>query len=277
MQCRPDGPAILGEILRLFALSFALAAMCLPAFAGEPYKPAKLKPAELVTPSEDLIAAARALLAAVEKGDGDAIDAAIAPKLTAIDGALDLHIKRRVEAIGPHKTIEATLVDLANYIGGIYEIPSDGSDPTPNAIEAERRYIVGALTDPGQWGTDPLLKGAVCTYAYRSFDRAEVKSLADKFGTQSSSLFYVDQPTELLAAADAKSAVAAMLQPDLLYVLDYDTDAPRRWMAVHLPDGGSGFLSFDKVEVQKPYAAGICFTKGKDGKWLMSAQVSTSL
>lgn len=263
--------------MRLLALSFAVAALCLPAFAGEPYKPVKLKPAELVTPSEDLITAARALLAAVEKGDGDAIDAAIAPKVTAIDGALNLDVKRHVEIIEPTKSIESMLVQLASFIGGIYERPADGSDATPYAIEAERRYIVSSLTDEGQWGTDPQLKGAVCTYAYRSFDRGDVKSLADKLKIQTSSLFYVNGPTEVLAAPDAKAAVVATLEPDLLYGQDYDTEAPGRWMAVHLPEGGSGFINFDKVEMEKPYAAGICFTKGKDGAWQMSAQVSTSL
>lgn len=277
MQCRRQRSPELGEILRILALSLAIAALCLPAVAGEPYKPAKLKPAELVAPSEDLIAAARALLAAVEKGDGDAIDAAIAPKVTAIDGALNLDVKRHVEIIGPTKTIESMLVQLASFIGGIYETPADGGDATPYAIEAERRYIVSSLTEEGQWGTDPLLKGAVCTYAYRSFDRNEVKALGEKLKTATSSFFYVNGPSQVLAAPAAKAAVVATLEPDLLYGQDYDTDAPGRWMAVHLPDGGSGFINFDKVEMEKPYAAGICFTKGKDGAWLMSAQVSTSL
>jgi hypothetical protein len=80
----------------------------------------------------------------------------------------------------------------------------------------------------------------------------------------------------VLKAADAKAEVAATLQPDLLYVLDYDTDAPKRWMAVHLPEGGSGFVNFDKVDLQKPYAAGICFAKTKAG-WQMIGQASTSL
>ncbi|MGV3490566.1 MAG: hypothetical protein ACO1OG_04515 [Devosia sp.] len=257
-------------------LSAAFVMLALPVLAGEPYKPLKLFPAELVTPTESLLTSARELLAAIESGDGDAIDARMYERVTAVDGALDLHVRRRKEVIGPTDTIEEMLVSLANYIGGDYQRP-DGEDWTPYAIEAERQYIRAALTEPGEWGRDPMIRDAVCTYAYREFDERAVGRLAKQLGTQSSSMFYVDQPTPLLAAAEDGAAVAMTLQPDLLYVLDYDTDAPRRWIAVHMPDGGSGFISFDKVEVQKPYAAGICFTEGREGTWFMSGQASTSL
>lgn len=253
----------------------ALAALCLPALAGEPYTPVKLKPAEVVTPPAELVTMATQFLEAVRQGNGDAIGAAIADEVTAVDGALDLHVKRRKEVLGPFKTTEEKLVALASYIGGDYERP-EGVDSTPFAIKAEREYIVEALTDGRPWGTDPMFKGSVCSYAYRSFDQAATKKLADKQGTQSSSLFYVDAATPVLAAADPKAVVAATLEPDLLYVLDYDTDAPKRWMAVHLPDGGTAFVSFDKVDLQKPYASGICFAKTKAG-WQMVGQASTSL
>ena len=48
-------------------------------------------------------------------------------------------------------------------------------------------------------------------------------------------------------------------------------------MAIHLPEGGSGFVNFDDVNLEKPYAAGICFSQDGAGNWLMSGQVSTSL
>jgi len=255
----------------------AFVALALPAFAGEPYTPLPLKPAEIVAPSEALIASARTFLAAIQSGDGDAIKAGMASKVTGIDGALELSVKRRSEVFGPYDTVEQMLVPLASYIGGTYEIPSDGSDLTPYAIKAEREYIRNALTDPGQWGTDPMVKGGVCTYAYRSFDAKAVAALGKKLDVATSSFIYVDKPTPLYSTADKRAGVVLELQPDLLYPLDYDTDAPRFWIAVHLPEGGSGFLSFEDTELSKPYAAGICFTEAKDGKWVMSAQVSTSL
>ena len=262
------------------AAVFAALAVAAPAqtgLAGEPYTPAKLKPAETISPPAELLDMARRFLEAVQQGDGDLIDAAIAEKVTAIDGALELTVKRRKEVLGPYDRIEGMLVALANYIGGIYEQPADGGDATPFAIKAEREYIVASLTDGQSWGTDPMLKGAICTYAYRSFDAAAVGSLSEKLKTASSSFFYVDAPAAVLAEPKAGAATVATLGTDRLYGLDYETDAPGRWIAVHLPEGGSGFINFDEVETQKPYAAGICFSKGKDGKWVMSAQVSTSL
>lgn len=265
-----------------FAVAVAVVALAAAAsiqtgLAGEPYTPARLKPAETVDPPAELLDMARQFLEAVQKGDGDLIDAAIADKVTAIDGALELTVKRRKEVLGPYDRIEDMLVALANYIGGIYEQPADGGDATPFAIEAEREYIVGSLTDGQSWGTDPMLKGAICTYAYRSFDAAAVGSLSETLNTASSSFFYVDAPAALLAEPKAGAPIVATLETDRLYGLDYKTDAPRHWIAVHLPEGGSGFVNFDEVALEKPYAAGICFSKGKDGKWVMSAQVSTSL
>ncbi len=262
--------------MRFATVLIAIAAMTLPAAAGEPYKPLKLNPAELVTPPPELLDAARSFLTAVQQGDGDAIGAGIAPKVTAVDGALELSIKRRSEVLGPFDSTESALVQLATYIGGDYERP-EGVDPTPFAIEAERQYIVGALTDGRPWGKDPAFKGATCTYAYRTFDQQAIKALGEKLDTQTSSFFYVDAPVVLVGAPDDKAEPVATLEPDLLYALDYDTDAPGRWIAVHMPEGGSGFLNFDKVELNKPYAAGICFSKDRNGKWLMSGQASTSL
>jgi len=268
--------ASLEDIVRLVLASLALACLVQPVLAGEAYTPAKLTPAEVVVPPAELVDMATRFLDAVQKGDGDAIAAGIAPKVTAIDGGLELTSRRNKEILGPYDKIEGMLVALASYIGGIYEQP-DGVDPTPFAIEAEREYIVGALTDGQSWGTDPMLKGAICTYAYRSYDVKSIEKLSKLLGVQSSSFFYVNSAQQLLAAPKAGAPVVATLQPDLLYALDYDTSAPGRWIAVHLPEGGSAFVNFEQVELEKPYAAGICFSKGKDGKWLMSAQVSTSL
>jgi hypothetical protein len=260
----------------LIALA-ALLALAHPASAGQPYTPVPLKPAQTVTPPAELLTAARSFLDAVSRGDGDAIFAGLAPKISSVDGALELGIPRRKETIGPFKTVEAALSELANNIGGTYEMPAGGVDFTPFATKAEREFIVQSLTDGQPWGLDPLLKGATCTYAYRSFDTKAVTALGKKLDTQTSSFFYLDAKTDVLASPAAGAPVAATLEPDRLYGLDYDTDAPRSWMAVHLPAGGSGFVNFQEVELNKPYATGICFSKAADGRWLMSAQAATNL
>lgn len=263
--------------MRLCAVSLAtLVALCLPALAGEPYDPIKLKPAETVTAPPELIAMASQFLEAVKQGNGDAIGASIADRITTVNGALELAIPRKKEVIGPFTTTEDKLSALGYNTGGELPISGDGSDPGAYAIGAAREYIVQALTDGQPWGTDPMFRDATCTYAYRSFDQKAVKKLADRFKVQSSGLFYVDAAHPALKEARDGSEVAATLQPDLLYLLDYDTDAPRHWMAVHLPDGGTGFVNLDKAKLEKPYAGGICFARTKTG-WQMVGQASTSL
>lgn len=259
-----------------------IAAALLLASAGsvlaiDPYTPLPLKPAELVTPPEDFIADVSAFLAAIKSGDGDAIQRGMASKITAIDGALDLHVPRHKEVIGPHDEVENMLSELANFIGGIVQEPEAGGDPRPLRIEAEREYIAAALSDDQSWGRDPMVKDAICSYAYRSFDIKAIKKLSEATGVASSSFVYVNAPIQVKATPSDTAPAAGTLETDRLYALDYDTDAPRRWMAVHLPDGSSGFVNFDKVELEKPYAAGVCFSKGSDGHWVMVAQTSTSL
>jgi len=263
--------------MRLVLVCLAAMALVSPVLAGPVYTPVKLAPAAAVTPPAELVAAATAFLAAVRKGDGDAIGAGIADRLTTVDGALELALPRRKQVFGPFSTTEEKLVALSNYIGGDVEPAPDGSPSQHNQIEAARQYIVEALTDGQPWGTDPMLKGAICSYAYRSYDLKAVRKLADKLDEQSSALFYVDTPTEVLSAADPKAGVAATLAPDQLYAIDYKTDAPIYWHAIHLPDGSTGFVAHKAIEMQKPYAAGICFAKNKSGVWQMAAQASTSL
>lgn len=263
--------------MRLVLAILAFAALCPPGAAGEPYKPVKLKPAELVTPPPELIEMATRLLKAVEKGDGDAIEAVIADRVTTVDGGLELQVPRHKEVIGPFESTEDKLKALGFSTGGDLPIAVDGSDTSSYAITAEREFIAQSLTDGRPWGTDPMLKGAICSYAYRSFDIAAVKALSAKLDAASSGLVYVLQPYQLLKAPDSKAEPVATLEPDRLYMLDYDTDAPIKWIAVHLPEGGSGFANIDVAGLDKPYASGICFSKGKDGNWQMTGQASTSL
>jgi len=264
-------------VLSTMLVLLGVAAPAMPAAAGEPYMPVPLAPAAVVTPPPELVQAATAFLAAVQRGDGDGIAAGLAPRLTLVDGALELGMVRRTEEIGPFAGVDQALAALADNIGGIYEQPFDGTDVTPYAAKAEREFIVAALTDGQSWGRDPLLGDAICSYAYRSFDPAAVTAVGQKLDTQTSSFFYVDAPAGVLARPEAGAPVVATLAPDLLYGLDYDTDAPRAWIAVHLPDGGSGFVNFDTLELNKPYASGICFSQNADGLWVMSAQTATNL
>lgn len=265
--------------MRRLVATLALVALASPALAISPYQPIKLDAAKPVTPPAELISDATALLENIKKGDGDAIAKGFAPKVMAIDGALDLTFPRRKTVFGPYKTIEEMLVKLAGYIGGDLPIAADGSTANNDAvaIRAEREFIVAALTDGQPWGTDPMVKGGICSYGYRGFDAKALKALGKKIGVEGSSFVYVAQPYKVKKAADDKAEGVATLQPDLLYALDYDTDAPIGWQAVYLPDGTSAFAKTDAAKFDKPYVSGICFGKAKDGHWVVVAQSDTSL
>ncbi len=245
--------------------------------AGEAYAPIKLEAAKTIEPPADLIADATAFLANVQKGDGDAIGLGLASKVTTIDGSIEMAIPRHKEVVGPYKTTEDMLAALSGTIGGDVPVLADGSDDPRLHIGAEREFIVQSLTDKQPWGADPMVKGAICTYAYRSFDAKALKKLADQLGIQSSGFVFVTEPYELKKTPADNAPAAGTLTPDLLYALDYKTDAPRNWIAVHLPEGGSAFARMSVARFDKPYASGLCFNKNKAGKWVVVAQVDTSL
>ena len=268
--------------MRSALISLALVGLSVTGFAGfamagEAYAPIKLEAAKTIEPPPELIADASAFLANVKKGDGDAIGLGLASKVTTIDGSIEMAFPRNKRVEGPFKTTEEMLAALAGTNGGIVPVLPDGGDDTGLRIGAEREFIVQSLTDGQPWGADPMVKGAICTYAYRSFDAKALKKLADQLGIQSSGFVYVTAPYELKVAPADNAAVAGTLAPDLLYALDYKTDAPRNWIAVHLPEGGSGFARMSVAKFDKPYASGLCFNKNKAGKWVVVAQVATSL
>ena len=261
----------------LIALALLGSAACTgAAVAGEPYEPIALLPADSVTVPPDLARAADELLDAVQTGDIEAAGALIADTVTWVDGALEMGLPRYVETVSDFASAEGKLMELASYTGGDVQMASGPDDKTPYAINAERDFIKYSLMDAPVWGTDPMVPGAICTYGYRSYDVAALAALADRMGIFSSSFFYVDVPSPLQAAPQPDAETTYTLAPDRLYALDYKTDAPGHWIAVHLPEGGEAFLNFDAVEMQKPYAVGICFAETDKG-WQMVAQVSTSL
>lgn len=270
-------PAVRRNELRPLLLSFAVFALAFPASAIEPYSPLPLQPPTFVTPPADLLAAAASLLKAVRASDIEAVAPFLAPRIRVVDGALDLHVRRFTEILGPHETASAMLSDLANYIGGDVEPPPPGGDPLPNRLRSELQYIEVSIEDTVPWGTDPMVEGGICTYAYRTFDVPAIKALSDATGVASSSFVYVDKPYALHAEPNAASGPKGTMETGLLYALDYDSPSPGRWIGVYLPDGSTGFANFDAVDLEKPYAAGTCFAKNDAGQWQIVAQISTSL
>ena len=247
----------------------------LPATAGEPYTPPALQPPQLVEPPARLIEDATALLRAAEARDPGAAAPFIGANVSVLSGALDMHIPRSVEALGPWIDANAALSELGQHTGGNWYVP-EGASLEDVLIDMSLEFWEWSLTDGRPWGRDPLAGEAICTYAMDVFDPAEVARVSEALDINSSAFILVDEATPLLDVAETGTQIATAV-PGKLYALDYDTDAPRMWMAVHLPEGGVGFIRFGDEGMGKPYASGICFAEDADGRWQVVAQANTSL
>ena len=258
--------------MRSAIVAAVLALLVGPVLAGEAYTPPQVTPARTLEPPADLRADAIALLKAVRAGDLDAVGGFIAPKVTVVSGAIDMSLPRHVEVVAL-KGGRSSVARLGNNTGGDWDLPPD-VDVDAFLSDMELDYIEGALTDGQPWGLDPKLPGTVCTYGYHDFDPAEVKKVASGLGVDPAGFVMVDEGTPVLDKP--KGRAIGTLAANALYALDYDSDAPTDWMALHLPQGGVGFVAVPEEGLEKPYAAGICFAKS-GGKWKIVGQASTGL
>lgn len=259
--------------MRVVLLLAALAALVAPATAGEPYAAPKIKPAETVEPPADLRADAIALLKAVQAGDLDAVGGFIAPKVTVISGALDMSLPRHTEVTNSGPSAKGAVAGLGNHTGGDWDVPPNADIGTFLA-DMELDFIEGSLTDGQPWGTDPLVPGTVCTYGAGQFDPAAVKTVAGKLGVDPASFVMVAEGAPALDRPGGKPV--ATLAANALYAIDNDADTDGDWVALHLPQGGVGFVAVGEDGLQKPYADGLCFKK-TGGKWKIVGQSSTGL
>ncbi len=250
-----------------------LAALIGSAVAGEPYTPPKLQPAETLEPPADLRNDAIALLKAVQAGNLDTVGSFIAPKVTVISGALDMSLPRRAEVTDSGPIAKGAVAGLGNHTGGDWDIPPN-ADIGKFLADMELDFIEGSLTDGQPWGTDPLLPGTVCTYGVEQYDPAAVKKVAAKLGVDPASFVMVPDGAPVLDKPKGKPV--ATLAANALYPLDNDTDTDGDWVALHLPQGGVGFVAVGEDGLEKPYADGLCFKK-TGGKWKIVGQSSTGL
>lgn len=259
--------------VRLAVVAAVLAALVGPAIAGEAYTAPAVREAETLEPPADLRADAIALLKAVRAGDLETVGSFIAPKVTVVSGAIDMSHARHVEVVDTSPGGRAAVAALGPHTGGDWDLPPD-VDTGAFLADMELDYIEGALTDGQPWGLDPKLPGTICTYGYRDFDPAEVKRVGARLGVDGASFVLVDEGAKVFDRP--KGRTIGTLSGDRLYAMDYDTDAPTDWMALHLPEGGGGFIAVGEDGLQKPYAAGICFKKS-GGRWKIVGQASTGL
>jgi len=250
-------------------------AFCGTALAGPAYVPPRLAAARTMEAPDDLRAAATELLAAVSAEDVDGIGKWLAPKISIVSGTLDLSIARGVKLEGPWESARSQVAALGNNTGGDWDLPPK-VDIGAFLTRMELDFISQSLTDGQSWGTDPAVKGAICTYALGSVDPAEVKRAARALDTSGDNFVGVKREVELFDAMENGKPVGKVV-PGLLYATDYDAETAVDWTAFHLPTGGVGFGKVGGDDFDRPYASGLCFRQQPSGQWAVIAQASTGL
>lgn len=257
-------------------IALASAFCCSTVFAGPAYTPPRVGAARIVEAPADLRVAATELLKAATARDIDGVGRWLALRLTIVGGAIDLAYPRTVEREGPWENAAAQVAFLGSRTGGDGDIPQD-ADIGAFLTGLELSFISQSLTDGQPWGTDAMVKGAICTYAVGSYDAVAVKRTAKKLGIEGSSFAAVRREIPLLDTAAEGGKPVGALAPGLLYGMDYDSDTPTGWTAFHLPMGGIGFAKADGEDFDRPYASGLCFRKQESGQWAVVAQAATGL
>jgi hypothetical protein len=249
--------------------------LCGAALAGPAYTPPKVSTAKTVEAPADLRAAATELLKAVAAKDVDGIGKWLAPKLTIVTGTLDLSIPRGSKLEGPWESAKSQVADLGNSTGGDWDLPPN-VDIGAFLTKMELDFIGQSLTDGQPWGTDPLVKGAICTYGLGTLDPKTVKRAAKALDTSGDNFVGTKREIELFDAMEGGKPVGKVV-PGLLYATDYDAETSTEWTAFHLPEGGIGFGRTSGDDFVRPYASGLCFKQQASGEWAVVAQASTGL
>lgn len=246
------------------------------ATAGVAYVAPAVAPADTVTAPDDLREDATALLTAVREKDVDGVAKWFAPKVMTISAGLELARPRTKENLGPFKTAASLVAQLAQNTGGDWDVPPD-VDVAAFLTKMELDFIEQSLTDGRPWGRDPMVKDAICTYAFETYDLKAVGRAATALGIESSGFRSVLKEQQLREEPDTRAKTLALFTPGQLYAIDYDTDTPTGWTAFHLPEGGVGFAKFGGDDLGVPYVSGLCFKQNKAGEWVVVAQAATGL
>lgn len=246
------------------------------ASAGVAYAPPALAPADTVTAPDDLREDATALLTAVRNKDADGVAKWFAPKVMTISAGLELARPRSKDNLGPFKTAASLVAQLAQNTGGDWDVPPD-VDVAAFLTKMELDFIEQSLTDGQSWGRDPMVKDAICTYAFESYDQKAVGRAATALGIESSAFRSVLKEQVLRDAPKSSGKAIATFTPGQLYALDYDTDTSTGWTAFHLPEGGVGFAKMTGDDMGVPYVSGLCFRQNTAGDWVAVAQAATGL
>lgn len=263
----PIRPRLLG----IAAAGFA--AFCLTGGAGaqageSAYRPVAVEVGAQVTPPPDLAAAARQLHAAAAARDAQAVAAMIAGKVSIITSGITPAVGRAVETLGPWADADAALQAIgASFLEG--EVPPAGA-AAPEAKGVQQAFdVITAATEQPDWGRDPLLKGAYCTYRGLRWDAKAVARIdGGARGLRAPTAAPV-HAVPVPAGAERSVPPIGTLKPGLIYLEGQMDDLGEGWRAVRLSSGRVGAVR--EADVRDVAVQGLCFQRGPGGGWRVAA------
>ncbi|MFG1345213.1 hypothetical protein V5F59_09990 [Xanthobacter autotrophicus DSM 431] len=266
MRCFPIRPHLLG--LAVASGVVWAAAACVPGGAaaqegGQANRPVAAEVGAGVTPPPDLVAAAQQLHAAARGRDAQAVSAMLSERVAVITSGITPAARRDVETKGPWPDADAALEAIGGAVLEGDVPPAAATAPTSRAA-AQAFEVIAAATERPEWGRDPLLKGAFCTYRGLRWDARAGARIDD--GSRG---LHVPAATPVHASAAPAAPVIGTLKPGLIYLQGEMDDLPEGWRAVRLPSGRVGAVR--EADVRDPAAWGLCFRPKAGGGWLVSA------
>ncbi|NLH83612.1 MAG: hypothetical protein GX458_22620 [Phyllobacteriaceae bacterium] len=234
-----------------------------------PYRPLRAETGAAVVPSPDLAETVERLRAAAAAKDVDAVGALFAARLTFVVSGITLDVPRSVERRPARTSAKDVLADVAS-LHEEGDLPARGAPvpPRPSATEVALRVILDDLEE-ADWGRDPLVPGAVCTYrgARWSAREARVRGSGEAG-------FWVTAPTEVRAAAEDAETVARLV-PGRIYFQGYLDTPTEGWRGIRLPAGGVGAVPDAKLHPTR--VGGLCFSAKTGGGWIVSTFTASRL
>jgi hypothetical protein len=256
-----------------------LAAWTMPAaaFAGAAYDPPAYADGRTAAAPPALVSTVEALHAAALARDAAALNGAFAPAVSLVSGSIDIAYPRRREDAAAPATGD-WLGRLAMNTGGDGDLPPDltATQQADFLRGMEIDFVRYALEGEIAWGADPLVPGAICTYAQPGFDPEAVKAAGAVLSVEGTSFRAVRSAVPARAAPAAGATAIATLEPGRLYAVDYGPDFVDGWTPFHLPAGGTGWIEDGGDVAIQPLAQGLCFA-GIEGRWLIVAQTAVGL
>lgn len=228
-----------------------------------PYRPIPVVVGAAATPPNDLAIAARVLRDAAASRNVEGVGAMLVARPLLVSSGITVDTPRTVERKGPYRSARAALADLgAAFREGDVLAPGAGLDLSELDLDGLLTMIVAAV-DEAEWGRDPLVEGAVCTYRGGRWKPASAEGVAGSMG------YRVDAPTGVRRSADPGARTVATLKPGFLYLQGFVDDTVEGWRPIRLPTGGVGVVA--EGELRAAGARGLCFTEVAPGDWRVSA------